>query len=351
MLRSGHSLTGFIRHLDSYIFYNKNFDIKDTIVLTGSPRSGTTWLMEILRVIPGYTDLFEPLNPIYFPEAFEVGFQSRTYLPPKKNWQEGEKYLREVLTSRLLHDASSFEKGNYKKRKIAFHLFSFLHQLKPEILMHQLVGNKLVVKFIRLNRLLPWVAERFQLRKMILIIRHPCSVVASQLRIGFCGYHPTFPPYGDIYPNRETILNEASKIDGLSRGLLDRLKKIKSLEEILAVSWCLDNYVPLSCPKPYPWIVIAYETLIKDGEQEIKRIFNEIGEQNVRRSAFRHLKIPSMQIQKGEYDIVTKADEQLSKWKKSLSDKQIERILSIVSAFGLDFYTEDLEPDYECIDI
>ena len=32
-----------------------------------------------------------------------------------------------------------------------------------------------------------------------------------------------------------------------------------------------------------------------------------------------------------------------------MKEKQIDRILSIVSAFGLDFYTENLEPDYENI--
>ncbi len=348
MLRSQHSFTRIIQHLERIIFYNKNFDLRDTIILTGSPRSGTSWLMKILRVIPGYTDLFEPLNPIYFPESFEVGFQSRTYLPSSKDWQKGEKYLRKIFTSLPIYDSSSL-KENDKRKKFIILRYGFFHQLSPEILMHQLVGNKLIVKFVRLNRLLPWVAERFQLRSMIFIIRHPCAVIDSQLKTGFFGYHPTFPPYQDIYPNRKTILDEASKIRGLENSLLNRLKKIKTREEIIAASWCLDNFVPLSYLKPYPWTVVVYEKLIREGEKEIDRIFHEIGEKNVRRSAYRYLKIPSMLIQKGEYEIVTKPDVQLSKWKKSLSEKQIKRILSIVSAFGLDFYSENLEPDYNNI--
>jgi hypothetical protein len=38
---------------------------------------------------------------------------------------------------------------------------------------------------------------------------------------------------------------------------------------------------------------------------------------------------------------------QLSKWRDRLSDRQIDRILEIANAFGLDFYTDELEPDYE----
>jgi len=217
--------------------------------------------------------------------------------------------------------------------------------------MHHLIGNKLLVKFIRLNRLLPWVAKRFQLRKIIFIIRHPCAVIDSQLKTGFCGYHPNNPPYKDIYPTQKNILDEASKIEGLDTRILKRLQEIDTREEIIAASWCLDNYIPLSYPKPYPWTLVVYEKLMKDGEREINRLFNEIGEKNVRRSAYRHLNIPSMVIQKGESDIVTKADIQLSKWKKSLSEGQIERILSIVSDFGLDFYTEEIEPDYNKINL
>lgn len=339
-----------IQHLNKVIFNSKKFDIRDTIILTGSPRSGTTLLMEILGVIPGYASLFEPLNPIYYPESIEVGFQSRTYLPPNIDWQEGKKYLQKVFTGDLTYNSSWLEKGDYSKQNFNSIVSGYLGQLKPEKLMHQLLGSKLIVKFVRLNRLLPWVAERFQLRSMIFIIRHPCAQVASRFKPGQklpSDLLPNMKPF----PTQDEILDEASKIEGLDHSLLNRLKKIDTLEEILAASWCLDTYVPLSYPKSHPWTVVTYEKLIKDGENEIIRIFNEIGEKNVPRSAFRHLKIPSMVTQKNDHNLVRRADEQLSKWKKSLSEKQIERILKIVSAFGLDFYTENLEPDYENISI
>jgi hypothetical protein len=345
-LKPEQSVTKIIQRLDKIIFNSKKFDIKDTIVITGTPRSGTTWLMEILGVIPGYIFLFEPLNPIYFPESIEVGFQSRKYLPPDLDWQEGEEYLRKIFTGRLQSDTSWLEKGDYTEKNFNSLVSSFLDQLKPEKLMHQLLGDKLIVKFVRLNRLLPWVAKRFQLRSMIFIIRHPCAVVASRFKPGY--RLPTgISKYVKVsFPTRDDILNEASEIKGLSQGLLDGLKSIKAQEELLAASWCLDNYIPLSYPKPYPWIVVTYEKLMKEGEKEINRIFDEIKEKNVPRSAFQHLKIPSIVTHKSEHEIVTNADEQLSKWKKSLSEKQIENILRIVSDFGLDFYTEDLEPDY-----
>jgi len=347
-LKPEQSVIKIIQNLDKIIFNSKKFDIKDTIVITGSPRSGTTLLMDILGVIPGYTGLFEPLNPIYFPEATKVGFKSRTYLPPKKDWLEGENYLRKIFTGDLMYDSSWLQKGDYSKQNFNNILSSYISQLKPEKLMHQLLGKNLIVKFVRLNRMLPWVTERFQLRSIILIIRHPCAVVASRFKPGQklpSELQQNVKPF----PTPKEILNEASQIEGIEQSLLNKLKVINTREEIITASWCLDNYVPLSFPKPYPWRVMIYEKLIKDGEKEIIRIFNEIGEKNVPRSAFHHLKLPSNVTQKIDQKIVANIEVQLSKWKESLTEKQIERILSIVSAFGLDFYTEEIEPDYENI--
>ena len=344
------SVIKIVQHLDKKIFNSKKFDIKDTIVITGSPRSGTTLLMDTLVTIPGYTGLFEPLNPIYFPEITKLGFKSRTYLPPKKDWSEGEMYLSNIFTGNLFYDSSWLQKGNYSKQNFNSIISSYIDQLKPEKLMHQLLGKKLIVKFVRLNRMLPWVAERFQLRSMLLIIRHPCAVVASRLKPG--QKLPTeLQQNVKPFPTPKEILNEASQIEGLNKGLLNKLREIKTLEEIIAASWCLDNFVPLSTPKPHPWKVVIYEKLIKEGEKEFNRIFKDIGEKNIPRSAICHLKLPSNVTQKNDQRIITNTDLQLSKWKKSLSKKQIERILSIVIAFGLDFYTEEIEPDYENISI
>lgn len=41
-----------------------------------------------------------------------------------------------------------------------------------------------IIKFTRANRLLRWMAEKFPIKPPILIIRHPCAVVSSQILHG-----------------------------------------------------------------------------------------------------------------------------------------------------------------------
>ena len=118
---------------------------------------------------------------------------------------------------------------------------------------------------------------------------------------------------------------------------LEQLVKMMDQEEMLAAMWGIDNFIPLSLPKPYPWITIAYEKLVKEEKSEVTRIFNKIGEINIPQSVMKRLKEPSMLTLGSDRKVISDAEKQLSKWKKMLSEKQVERILNIVNDFGLDF--------------
>jgi len=269
-MKNQNSLTNALQYINKKTFSSKKINMEDTILIVGSPRSGTTWLMEILATLPNYTYTFEPLNPIWSPSSFEVGFGSRTYLQKDSNWQEGEEYLQNVFTGQI---AEFPVKGSIT--------VSLLHGFSIKNSMNRFLSKKLIVKSVNMNRMLPWIAEKFQLRRIFFIIRHPCAVVASQLKTGLCGYRNSSPPYKDIFPTHKDILDEASNINGLDSTVYNMLEKIKSREEILAASWCLDNLIPLSQKTPYPWSTVIYEKFVKEGKEQINKIFNELAERIV----------------------------------------------------------------------
>lgn len=60
-------------------------NIEDTILISGAPRSRTTWLMEILSVLPAYKTIFEPLHRTWFPFIQRLNLPPRVYLPPERN--------------------------------------------------------------------------------------------------------------------------------------------------------------------------------------------------------------------------------------------------------------------------
>ena len=139
-------------------------DIKDTIVLAGTPRSGTTWLLETLRQLPGRKAISEPLA---LEEAREDrGFAWRHYIPPGGEMDEDqETYLRSVLSGQLgVPETWSFQARTQLGR-----------------LVEHATRNRLVAKFCRLNRMLHFFHEKYDVRGTVLIVRHPCAVVSSML--------------------------------------------------------------------------------------------------------------------------------------------------------------------------
>jgi len=231
-------------HFQKLILKNKKIDSKDTILVVGTPRSGTTWLLELLDTLPRYTYQNEPLNGTMFPEAKKAGFKSRgTYKPPEQDWIEGEKYLQKVFTG--------------KATGLIFH-----YRWNPKSIISFLSADKLIIKFVRLNRLLPWVIKRFQVRHIYFIIRHPCAVIASQLKTGFHGYERPTPPLRDITLTAERIIREASEIQGIESQLLKKIQKIEKMDEILAVALGLDHLFLNDFKKPANWTTIVYEKLL-----------------------------------------------------------------------------------------
>ncbi len=327
------SLSRVIQSLNARLYRGKHIDSKDTILIVGSPRSGTTWVMNILSTLSGYTYVFEPLNPIWFPESFEIGFRSRTYIPPDSTWPQGQQYLEYIFEGK---SARLPIKDNP--------LADVLQGFSPSTFIKYLFNDKLIVKSVNMNRMLPWVARQFRLRGIVCIVRHPCAVVASQLKTGLCGYHTTTPPYIDVFPTKATLLDEVKEIDGLSTNVINVVNAVSTQEEILAAVWCLDNYNVLSHPTSNRWNLVVYEHLLrqKDG---LERLFSTLGQRTVPSMGFHRYRKPSVVTTKESKWDLRRPDCHLSQWKTSLSEKQIERILRIVSAFDIRLYSHDVEPN------
>jgi len=327
-----------IQNLNNRIFLKKSIDIKNTILVAGSPRSGTTWFTDLLSNIPKYTYIFEPLNPIWFPECYRLGFKSRSYLDSNIDWQEGEDYLRRIFT------------GNIANLPIKENpVFDILKGFSIKNSINHLFGNKLIVKSTNMNRMLPWISKNFDLRAIFLLVRHPCACISSQMKSGLYGYRSSFPPYIDIKPTKKMILDEVKEMKKLNEKIISKIKNVEKIEEILATVWCLDNYILITQKKPYPWKIVFYEKLIKNGKSEIKNIFSEIGEKNVPKASLIKFGRPSIVTMKEDIKFLNNPNKQLSKWNEYLSDKQKSRIMKILSYFEIDFYSEKIEPNYEKI--
>jgi hypothetical protein len=162
------------------------FDEERVFILTSSPRSGSTLLGQVLGAIPDSCTLFEPLHPTYVPQAEKAGFSWRTFVSPEEQWPKGEEFLKRVFEGKMINDWTAREMSFRKARK----------------------SKRMIIKFVRANRLLPWICRRFRIPAPILLLRHPCAVISSQLNYGWKNaVRPQAPGYLDGYPEFELAIS------------------------------------------------------------------------------------------------------------------------------------------------
>ncbi len=303
--------------------------IEDTIVLAGSPRSGTTLLLETLRKLPGYKAINEPL--LRRKVRIKHDFHYRSYIESNQLTSRQQKFLARALRGQI--DSSA--------------RWIFESKTKPGCILEHCIDRKLIVKFCRITRMLPCLADHYNVRGIAFIIRHPCAVVNSMLRFGKWKNW-----------NREQIQhrksNEKSPIyikhlpDSVQEIFNPVLQRITTQAEALAFIWCLDQYLPLIHADKHPWILVPYERLIKSPNTELALIANTLGVE-INNKIMKWIKKPSSSV-KGK--IPENTEDQLTKWKHQLTSRQIDDILSIVEETGLSrFYSDSIEPDYQQLSV
>lgn len=282
---------------------------EETILLTGSPRSGTTWVGAMLSFERDRAMVTEPLR-LGLAGVKEAGFEWRTHREQDESWPEGEAFLRRLFRGRGIPPGV----------------------LRDNDWATLLRYRRILIKSVRANRLLPWIAHRFGLGGMVHLVRHPCAVVASQIA------HPAFPAHGVTDFDRRYV-------DRHLPHLRSRLDGLRHEDEIRALTWALDQHVPMASSLRNRWLVLPYERLVTDGEEELERALAHLALRPTAEARAR-LRRSSREAHAWSADH-TRADlgERLGGWRRRLSPEQIRRVLDVVEAVGLRGWSEDLVPD------
>lgn len=318
--RSGGLSVGYIRALVDRLNYWNKYNMKDTILISGAPRTGTTWLMEILCSIPEYRSIFEPLHPTWYPEVKNIGLTSGIYLNKHTSNHLLRNYLQKVFLGKI-------------------NTLNAHYPLNLNTILQRKNSTKILVKFVRANRFLPWISKNFEVRRMIFLKRHPCAVICSQFETGITGYNDST---GHSYiPSNKIIMNEINNINIFDESIAKYVSDVSDSIGKLSIIWAIDHYVPFSNNKSPPWITIKYENLVLNGKREIYNLFNDLSELKHADRAIKNLKKPSLMTFGNKKQENIDLKRQLNKWKYKLSKKQINRIQETLSWFNIYFDDEN----------
>ena len=287
-----------------HIIIKTNKDYKKTILLIGSPRSGTTFLSEIINYDNSFRYLFEPFNKEFerFFKKFDLYFN--------KNNKDQDKYnaVKKILSGNI----NSWWINKYNKK---------------------LIDNKRLIKDINIHFISGYIKNNFPEIPLVIILRNPFSVIDSQI----------YSKMGELF--LDSIIKEEQLINDYFKGYKSFILKINSkgsVYEKRILQWCLHNYVLLKEIGNKSFITF-YENYLTNPEEETKKVFSYL---NIKydNKISSVLKRPS----KTSRDKNLTKGNLLNKWNKRISIKEQNKCKYIISLFGLDkIYKEGEKPSVE----
>jgi len=284
-----------IQQVGSRFYFNPDPDLRKSILVAGTARSGTTWLGDLIASQIPSRMMFEPFNPNLVPEYRK--FHYFQYMRPGTENLEFYAFAQKVF------------RGEIRNRWI-------------DRQNERLFANIRLIKEIRANLALRWLHDNFPEVPIIFIVRHPCAVVLSRMELGWA-------TDSDIEP----FLSQLQLVEDYLGPHLDLIRSAGSIEEKHAVIWSVSNLVPLKQFHLKRLKVVYYEDLCIQPEIELPGIFEIIGHEYSSRQ-IKDSNRPS-QTTRRESAVVTGTNK-IENWKNKLSRSQIDNILRVVQAFKLD---------------
>ncbi|MGF1482837.1 MAG: hypothetical protein ACFBZ8_00565 [Opitutales bacterium] len=210
---------------------------EDAVVLTGVPRSGTTWLGGVLQQGSGWRSIFEPLFPRYVKQSARLGYYP--YSEADSDDPLLEAFLARVLAGRI--------RGRWVDRDNRSCIFR--GRLIKEVRWNFLLG--------RLNAKWPHV-------RILLIVRKPMPVLRSWQTLGWLS-NPQLALQSFALPHLLQDRRFLRAWPRLAQALQDAGKDNDPVLSF-ALQWYLSLAIPMAQLPAKAYRIAAFDSLTADPE-------------------------------------------------------------------------------------
>ncbi len=291
------------RRASHWLYWDHPKDPARSILLAGSGRSGSTWVSDVINARNDLRTIFEPFHPQRV--ALCRHFPRRLYLRPDSAPAEYVEPIERILAGRI--------RG------------------WPDAQNRCLWPRGRLIKVVRAQLFLRWIAVRHPEVALVYLIRNPFAVVASRLAVRWRA------------PLR-WFLEQPELVEDHLAPHRARLEAAESRFERHMLMWCVENFVPLRQFAAAPLYVLFYENLVSDPEASTRALYEHLG-LRFAPALLREISIPSVVSRPDS--AVHSGEDRLASWRKHLEPPQIAQGLDILRSFGLHaLYGEDGLPGF-----
>jgi len=290
------------KQLRGQLFLDLNRDHKNTIMLVGDGRSGTTWISNIINHRNEFRYMFEPFHPTFVKSA--KGFRFYQYLRPT----DKEPYFLNTARSILTGQLRNKRVDQYNRRPLY---------------------KKRLVKDIFAHLYLKWITEQFPGVRVILLLRHPCAVAISKLKLK--------KSWNGLESPKE-FLAKKELVEDYIHPFIEDIKASNSLFEQQIFIWCITHYVILKQFRDGQIHLAFYENFCIRPKEEIRKLFSFIEKDS--KGAVSDKVISQILKQPSQTTQISSAillgENLIDQWRSNITDEQMDRAVQILKKFQLD---------------
>ena len=298
------------------------------ILVTGSHRSGTTWVGKMIAKSHRICYIREPFNKFYGPGVCNIRFDH--YFPYVTEENE-EEYVWPILESLKFKYHLWEEIKNIKTKGQLLRCFQDLFRFQVARVWKKRPLFKDPIAFFSSD----WLERRFRFQNIVLI-RHPAAFVSSVKRLGW--NHPFEDFLKQPLLMKGPLKEFNAEIESFARFPRDIIDQASLL-------WKIIYGRVLEYKKEHPdWIYIRHEDISRNPADQFKMLFGRLGlpwtdkiEKQIRR--YSNPQNPK-ESPKGRSTLKLNSRKALYNWKDRLSSDEILRIKKGVEDLSSFFYSE-----------
>jgi hypothetical protein len=301
------------------------------VLVTGAPRSGTTWVGRMLSTSPKLYYIHEPFNPDYRPDrgVCNVKFDHyQTYITEKN-----EKPYFEPIKMMI---GSKYDTWAHLMRCRSFGELKKLWHQNKMFRKYRCKGIKPLIKDPIALLSAPWLSRRFDLN-IVVMIRHPAAFVASMKRLNW-----GFDPQKWVFSQPQLMEDHLVPFEKDLR----QLKESKAgILEQAAWFWKVSYAFIANYIKDHPdWIYLKHEEISLNPMETYQGLFKQLGldfTDECRNRILEHSNASNPSCSSGTDKLIKlNSKDVVSQWKKSLNADEIHRVRTIVEDVSTLFYSE-----------
>jgi hypothetical protein len=301
------------------------------VLVTGAPRSGTTWVGNMLAASSQLYYIHEPFNPDYRPGPGICNIKfghHQTYITET----EEERYYKPI--KRMIEGKYNFPAGFLACRSITD--IKKVWRQQTVFREHRQQNRFPLMKDPIALMSAGWLGRRFDIN-VVVMIRHPAAFVASMKRLNW-GFDPSRWALSQPLLMRDYLFPLE---DELNRQMNSR----GSIVEQTALLWKVAYFVVSKYKTQYSdWIYLRHEDLSRNPVHGFEQLFKTLGltyTDGVKNKVDEYSNESNPSHSSGAEKLLKlNSKEVVSQWKSALSAAETMRIKEIVGEVSTMFYSD-----------